>query len=373
MDRVDTLVIGAGVVGLACARSLAKAGREVVIVERETAIGTGASARNSEVVHAGLYYATGSHKARLCVAGRQALYAFCAERGIAHRRCGKLIVAVDEAQLPALAALHTTAHANGVTDVQRLSAEQARALEPALHCVAALWSPSTGIVDSHGLMLALLADAEAHGAVLALDSEVQRLTALPSGGFEVEVGGDAAMTLQADRMVNAGGLFAPEIAARTQGLEAEHVPAPGWCKGSYFTLTGRSPFSRLVYPMHSGAWLGVHLTLDLQGQARFGPDAEWLPDDLDPRAIDYRIDPQRAAAFYGAIRRWWPGLPDGALQPAYAGVRPKVHRRHEPAPDFRIDGPSRHGLHGLVNLLGIESPGLTASLALGDDVAALLG
>jgi len=363
---VDAVVVGAGVVGLAVARSLARAGREVVVLETETAIGTGTSSRNSEVIHAGLYYASGSLKARLCVEGRRALYAYCAERGVAHRRCGKLIVATDDSQLPALQALRQQALRNGVDDVVLLDGAQARALEPALACVAALHSPSTGIVDSHGLMLALQGEAEDHGASIAFASPVLRARVV-AGGIELEVGGDEPMRLCARMLVNSAGLFAPALASRIEGLDPRHVPAPHRCKGSYFSLAGRSPFSRLVYPMHDAAGLGVHLTLDLAGQARFGPDTEWLSDDAP---LDYRVDPARSQDFYAAIRRYWPALRDGALSPAYSGIRPKIAGPGEPARDFVISGPAEHGVPGLVNLFGIESPGLTAALAIGERVCA---
>lgn len=371
MERIDTVVIGAGVVGLAVARALARAGREVVVLEAERAIGTGVSSRNSEVVHAGLYYPSGSLKARWCVRGRERLYAFCEAHGVEHRRCGKLIVATHAGQLPALQALQEQAFANGVDDVVRLSRDEVRALEPELQCVAALLSPSTGIVDSHGLMLALQGDAQAHGAMLALASPAVggQVTA---DGIALEVGGEAGMTVLAQCVVNCAALRAPQVALSIRGLDPRHVPRARFSKGSYFSLAGRSPFSRLVYPMHEGAWLGVHLTLDLGGQARFGPDAQWLPEGARADDIDYRVDPRRGDAFYEAVRRYWPGLPDGALQPAYAGVRPKIHGPGEPAPDFMLQGPGQHGVPGLVNLFGIESPGLTSSLAIAEAVDGLL-
>ena len=373
MDKIDTLVIGAGVVGLAAARALAQTGRDVVILEAADAFGTVTSARNSEVVHAGLYYPTGSRKAQLCVQGREQLYAYCAERGIAHRRCGKLIVATSAAQLDKLDVLHAQARANGVHDLQRLTADEARAMEPALACVAALWSPSTGIVDSHGLMLALLADAEAAGAVLALKSPVQAIEAIDAGrgGYRVTIGGE---TLQVRRLVNAAGLAAPDLAMRLQGRPpgAPRPPEAHFCKGSYFTFAGRAPFSRLIYPVPEAAGLGVHVTLDLGGQMRFGPDVEWL-DIVSEAQIDYRVDARRQAGMAEAIRRYWPGLPEGALQPGHAGVRPKISGPQASSADFRIDTEAVHGLPGLVELLGIESPGLTASLAIGEQVAAALG
>ena len=367
MESVDTVVIGAGVVGLAVARALAQRGREVLILEAATAIGTGTSSRNSEVIHAGLYYPSGSLKALLCVQGRERLYAYCAERGIGHRRCGKLIAATDESQLPALRALQAQALANGVDDVQWLTGDQARALEPQLHAVAGLLSPSTGIVDSHALMLSLLGDAEAAGALLALASPVLSAR-VGSEGIALQVGGEQPMALLARCVVNAAGHGAPALAARIEGLAAQHVPRAFACKGHYFSLRGRSPFSRLVYPMHNSAGLGVHLTLDLGGQARFGPDTEWL-DDTDPDTFDYRVDESRIPAFEAAIRRYWPALPDGALTPAYSGIRPKISGPREPAADFRIDAAAQHGVPGLVNLFGIESPGLTACLALAEHVA----
>ena len=372
-EQVDCVVVGAGVVGLAVARALALRGREVLVLEAAPTFGTGTSARNSEVIHAGLYYPQGSLKARLCVRGRDLLYAFCAGRGIAHRRCGKLIVATSEAQLGRLDALQAQAQANGVHDLQRLSAEQAREMEPALACVAALWSPSTGIVDSHGLMLALLADAEAAGAVLALKSPVQAIEAIDAGrgGYRVTIAGE---TLQVRRLVNAAGLVAPDLAMRLQGRPpgAPRPPEAHFCKGSYFTFAGRAPFSRLIYPVPEAAGLGVHVTLDLGGQMRFGPDVEWL--DIPSEAqIDYQVDARRQAGMAEAIRRYWPGLPEGALQPGHAGVRPKISGPQAPSADFRIDTEAVHGLPGLVELLGIESPGLTASLAIGEQVAAALG
>jgi L-2-hydroxyglutarate oxidase LhgO len=369
VDRIDALVVGAGVVGLAVARALAQSGREVIVVDAAEGIGTGTSSRNSEVIHAGLYYATGSLKARLCVEGRDALYAYCAERGIGHRRCGKLVVAVEESEIAALQALHAQAHANGVSDVVLIGAAAARALEPAVHCVAALHSPSTGIVDSHAFMLALQGDAEERGAIFAFHSPFERATVC-ADGFDVRIGGAEPMALQARVLVNAAGLHASEVAARIEGLDTAHVPRTRWCKGHYFALAGRSPFSRLVYPMHNRAGLGVHFTLDLGGQGKFGPDVDWAADGVMPP--DYAVDATRAAGFARDIRRYWPALRDEQLAPAYAGLRPKIVGPGEPAGDFRIDGPAAHGVPGLVNLFGIESPGLTASLALAQRASAIL-
>lgn len=371
MDTLDTAVIGAGVVGLACARALARDGREVVILEGADAIGTGTSARNSEVIHAGLYYPPGSTKARLCVEGREQLYAYAAERGIPHRRCGKLIVATDAAQAGGLGAIDARARACGVDDLRPLTGAEAIALEPALHCVAALLSPSTGIVDSHALMLALQGDAEDHGAMLALKSPVERIDALPGGGFRLHVGGDEPSVVAARRVVNAAGLHAQTLARRIDGLDPAHVPPQHWARGHYFSLAGRPAFSRLIYPLPELGGLGVHLTLDLAGQMRFGPDVQWVPV-TEPGAEDYGVDPARAAGFDDAIRRYWPGLPAGRLQPAYAGLRPKVSGPGEEAGDFMLQGPADHGLPGLVNLFGIESPGLTSSIAIGGHVAGLL-
>src|SRR5712691_8307102 len=364
-ERVDSVVIGAGVVGLAVARALALARREVIVVEAESAIGTGISSRNSEVIHAGIYYSPGSLKAKLCVAGRLALYPFLAERGVPHRRCGKLIVATDPAQIPGLEKLHAQAKANGVADLRMLTAREARALEPQLACAAALESPSTGIVDSHAFMLALRGAAEDHGAAIAFRSPLLA-GRIREGGIELEVGGAEPMRLLAQTVVNCAGLFAQDVARSIGGFPGERIPPSHYCKGNYFSLSGRSPFTRLVYPAPEAAGLGVHLTLDLAGQARFGPDVEWI------ERIDYDVDPRRSEIFYDAIRSYWPGLKDGALQPAYSGIRPKLQARGQPASDFLIQGPADHGVAGLVNLFGIESPGLTASLAIGDAVRDLL-
>lgn len=370
MDRIDCVVIGAGVVGLAVARALAMAGREVVLLEAASAIGTGTSSRNSEVIHAGLYYTPGSLKARLCVRGRALLYDYCAAHGIAHRRCGKLIVATDRAQEPGLRALMQRGQACGVHELQWLDAAQAIALEPALHCTAAVLSPSTGIIDSHGLMLALLGDAQAHGAMLALLSPLQGLQRV-ADGFELEVGGEEPMYLHARCVVNSAGLHAVPLAERFGGLPPMPLPRPRWARGHYFSCPGKPAFTRLIYPMPNEAGLGVHVTLDLGGQMRFGPDVQWIP--MAPLGDeDYQVDPGRAAPFADAIRAYWPALPETALLPAYAGIRPKLSGPGEPASDFVIAGPSVHGVAGLVNLFGIESPGLTASLAIGEWVAGLL-
>ena len=363
MDSIDCAVVGAGVVGLAVARALALAGREVVVLEAENAIGMHTSSRNSEVIHAGIYYPQDSLKARSCIEGRNRLYDYCVQRGIAHARCGKLIVATGEAQLAQLALIQAKAHANGVTDVVSMTREQAIALEPELACVAALYSPSTGIIDSHALMLGYLGDAQANGAMLALVSRLER-AAVASGGIELQVRG--AEPLLARSVVNAAGLTAPGVALRIEGYPRHFAPRELYAKGNYYALAGRAPFSRLVYPVPEPGGLGVHVTLDLAGQARFGPDVEWVPE------IRYDVDPGRAERFYAAIRRYWPGLAEGALMPGYCGIRPKISGPDEPAADFVIQGPQVHGVRGLVHLFGIESPGLTASLALADHVAELL-
>ena len=365
MERVDAVVIGAGVVGLAIGRALALRGLETIVLERANAIGTGTSSRNSEVIHAGIYYPKGSLKARFCVAGRQLLYRYCAERGITANNCGKLIVATDDSQVPTLAGIIDKARANGVADLRMLTREQALALEPNLHCVAAVHSPSTGVVDSHGFMLGLQGDFEAAGGMLAFNSPLQSANC-GADGITLVTGGADAMELSARIVINSAGLNAQALARRFSGLPQHSVPPTYYAKGNYYSLSGRSPFSRLIYPVPEAAGLGVHLTIDLGGQTRFGPDVEWID------AIDYSVDPGRAAAFYAEIRKYWPGLPDGALQPGYCGIRPKIQAPHEPARDFVIHGPQDHGVAGLVNLYGIESPGLTSALAIADHVAALV-
>ena len=363
MDEVDAVVAGAGVVGLAVARALALGGRQVVVLEAEGAIGTATSSRNSGVIHAGIYYDPGSLRARLCVEGRHALYAYCAPRGIAAVACGKLIVAADPGEEPALERLAQRAEINGVEGLQRLTAAEACALEPALACTAALLSPHTGIVDSHALMLSLQGEAEDHGAAIALNTPVQRVE-VTSQGLVVHTGGADPTQLRTQLFVNAAGLGACALASCIDGLDPSHVPAPRLAKGSYFSLAGRAPFSRLIYPVPIPGGAGIHLTLDLGGQARFGPDVE--PVDT----IDYRVDPRRGDVFYEAIRRYWPALPDGALQPGYSGIRPKIVEATQ-VQDFVIQDEDTHGVPGLINLFGIESPGLTSSIAIGDYVATL--
>ena len=361
-EHVDCVVIGAGVVGLACARALALAGREVIVLEAAGAIGTETSSRNSEVIHAGIYYPPDSLKAATCVAGKRLLYRYCEEHGVSHRRCGKLIVATEDAQVATLHRIRAHAAANGVDDLRPLTAKEVSALEPELRCVAALLSPSTGIIDSHGLMLAYQGDAEDRGAMLALRSPVTG-GAIGTERIALDVGGAEPMRIVARTVVNSAGLTAQRVVASLNGFPPNKVPPCHYAKGNYYTLVGRSPFSRLIYPVPELAGLGVHLTLDLAGQARFGPDVEWIAE------IDYDVDLRRADGFYRAIRDYWPGLKDGQLAPGYAGIRPKLAGPDRPASDFLIQGPQEHGVAGLVNLFGIESPGLTASLALAEQVA----
>ncbi|PRD42410.1 FAD-dependent oxidoreductase [Phyllobacterium phragmitis] len=365
MDRIDCVIAGAGVVGLAVAREMAGRGLETLVIESENMIGAGTSSRNSEVIHAGIYYPTGSLKARLCVEGRAALYAYAEEHGVPFSRCGKLIVACHEDQHGKLDIIAGHAAACGVHDLRRLSAAEARAMEPELACTSALFSPSTGIIDSHALMLALQGDAERNGAAVAFNTRMLSGQA-ETGGIVLKTTnletGDA-YELMADRFINAGGLGAQHIAASIKGMPAAYIPEQRLAKGNYFSALGKTPFSRLIYPVPEDGGLGVHLTLDLHGRMRFGPDVEWI------ESIDYAVDPRRAERFYAAIRSYWPALPDDCLQSAYSGIRPKLSGLGEPAADFLIQGPQTHGIAGLVNLFGIESPGLTSCLAIAKHVA----
>ncbi|ESY33400.1 MULTISPECIES: NAD(P)/FAD-dependent oxidoreductase [unclassified Mesorhizobium] len=367
MHDVDCVVAGAGVVGLAIARALALSGREVLVVEKAAAIGTGTSSRNSEVIHAGLHYTPGSLKARLCVNGRERLYAYCREHDVAHHRTGKLIVAVEPDQLDKLQAIQINAAQCGVGDLKLLTRAEAESLEPALSCAGALLSPSTGIVDSQALMLSLRGDAEAAGASFALLTVVSGAS-IEADGIRIDTrdADGEGFTLKTGAFINAAGLDAQALAGRIEGLPQDRVPPLWLARGNYFALSGRSPFSRLIYPVPVHGGLGVHLTLDMSGSARFGPDVEWID------RVDYTVDPARGDAFYDEIRRYWSGLADGALQPAYAGVRPKLSGPGQPAADFVIRGPADHGGGQIVNLFGIESPGLTASLAIAEHVVGLL-
>jgi len=366
MDEVECVVVGAGVVGLAVARALALTGREVLVIEAEDAIGTQTSSRNSEVIHAGIYYAPGSRMAKFCVAGKQALYDYCAERGVPHARCGKLIVAADEAERGRLGAIAARAAENGVHDMRELSAAEAIALEPNLACAGALLSPSTGIIDSHAFMLALHGDVESAGGMVVFSSPL--LAAKPDGdGIVLSIGGTEPMQLRTRLLINSAGLFAPAVARTIEGLDPAAIPTEYYAKGSYFTLSGRSPFSRLIYPVPVPGGLGTHLTIDMGGQARFGPDVEWID------AINYDVDASRIPLFVEAVKRYWPDVSADRLQPGYSGIRPKIVPKGAPGQDFVVQDASAHGVAGLINLFGIESPGLTASLALAEHVAELAG
>ncbi|MBV8911939.1 MAG: NAD(P)/FAD-dependent oxidoreductase [Acetobacteraceae bacterium] len=365
-EKVESVVIGAGVVGLAVARALALSGREVWVLEAAEGIGTGASSRNSEVIHAGIYYATGSLKARFCVEGKAMLYDYARERGVPHSRLGKLIVASDEEEVPVLQAIKRKAAENGVADLETLSGDEAQSVEPALRVAGALFSPSTGIIDSHALMLGFQGDTENAGGAVVFHAPVLGGLVQRGGGFLLRIGGDEPIELECEILVNAVGLHAPDIARRIEGVPPESIPRKYLCKGSYYSLLGRAPFKHLIYPVPEKAGLGVHLTLDLGGQARFGPDTQWVEEE------EYDVDIRRADGFYAAIRRYWPDLPDGALSPGYAGIRPKISGPTEPNADFLVSGPAQHGVGGLVNLFGIESPGLTSSMALAAHVADLV-
>lgn len=365
MDRLDVAVIGGGVIGLAVARELSEAGRDVLLIEAEPAIGSHTSSRNSEVIHAGIYYPKGSLKAELCVQGKGLLYDYCERFGVEHRRLGKLIVASRDEEVPALEQILKKAEDNGVRDLTWVDQRELRELEPEVTAVRGLFSPSTGIVDSHGLMAALRRDATRAGATVLLSTPVVG-GSVEDSGIVLRTGGAEATEVTFTSVVNAAGLGAQSVARSIAGMPAAHVPESHYAKGHYFVLAGRSPFRRLVYPVPEPGGLGVHVTLDLAGHARFGPDVSWVD------GIDYAFDESRAASFYGAIRRYFPRLKDGALSPGYTGIRPKLGPSSAPAQDFMIQGPQQHGVPGLVNLYGIESPGLTASLAIAQRVAALL-
>ncbi len=364
-EQVDCVVIGAGVVGLAIARELALAGREVIVLEAEDAIGTHTSSRNSEVIHAGLYYPKGSLKARFCVNGKGMIYRYCAEHGVPHSNIGKIIVAVTEDEIATLKGYVDKSVANGVHDLRWLTREELRELEPAVECVAGFLSPSTGIVDSHALMLSYQGDAESNGASIVFKSPVKAGKA-GADGIVLNVGGDEPMSIACKTVVNSAGLFAQNVARGIEGLPASSIPPQYFAKAHYYTLAGKPPFRLLVYPVASNAHLGVHVTVDMAGQIRFGPDVSWVD------GVDYTFDHAREPLFYEAIRKYYPGLKDGQLQPGYTGIRPKVSGPKEPAADFIIQGPKDHGVAGLVNLYAIESPGLTASLAIAEHVKQLL-
>jgi len=363
---MQVLVVGAGVVGLAVARAAALAGHEVIVAEAASAIGTGTSSRNSEVIHAGLYYPTGSVRARLCARSRRMLYDFCAAHGVPHSKVGKLVVATNETELARLGAIYKQAQINGVERLVMMDAEAAKRLEPELRCLAAMHSPETGIIDSHRYMLALRGDLEDRGGMIALNTPIERLAPGPAG-WAVRFGTDSdQQSIMVDAVVNAAGLGAQRLARATEGYLPERVPRLILAKGNYFSFTGRPAFSRLVYPAPMPGGLGIHVTLDLAGRMRFGPDVEWITE------VNYDVDPARANIFYKRIRDYWPGLPDNSLVPDYAGIRPKLTGEGEPAADFMIDTPKDHGLPRLVHLFGIESPGLTSSLLLGEEVVGYL-
>lgn len=363
----DSAVVGAGSVGLACAYALAGQGDSVVVLEKERFIGQGVSSRNSEVIHGGLYYPTGSLKAQLCVQGRRLMYPFLEAHGVAYDKCGKIVVATNEAEIARVEAVAKQAEINGVEGLKMLTAAEVKALEPEAHALMGLLSPETGIFDTHGYMLALQGEIEAKGGTVALDSPFDGAEPLPGGGFSVQVGGAQPTALTVRKLVIAASLGAQEAAAKIEGYPASEIPKLHYGKGVYFVLSGKAPFHHLVYPPPTPGALGVHYKRDMGGRAHFGPDLEYVDKP------DYSVDPARAAGFYDYVRHFWPGLPDGSLSPDYAGIRPKLHGPGEPQPDFRIDGAERHGLEGLVALFGIESPGLTSSLAIGEKVAATLG
>ena len=366
---LDCLVIGAGVVGLAAAASLAKRGREVLVVEMSAQLGAQTSTRNSGVIHAGLYYPTGSFKQRFCVEGRRMLYDYMAKTGGAYRKCGKLVVAATSEEEAELEKLLELSHANDVEGVALISAEEAKKLEPEVACRSALVSPESGILDQHDLINALAGEIESHGGAIVRASPVLGGAPLDDGRIELRIGGAEPARARCNFVLNAAGLQAQSVARAIESVPEDSIPALFPAKGSYFTCTGKPPFQRLIYPAPHPSGLGVHATLDLGGQVRFGPDVQFL-DGADPMHLDYNVDPARAAEFDAVIRRYWPNLPKDGLQPGYSGVRPKLGRGFV---DFRIDGDEVHGVKGLVNLFGIDSPGLTSSLALGDEAADRMG
>ncbi len=369
--QIQTVVIGAGAVGLAIAASLAKSGREVLVLESQNAIGQGVSSRNSEVIHAGIYYPPGSLKARVCVRGKQLLYQYCQQHSIDAQAIGKLIVATTDDEIDALNLLHERALQNGVEDITLIDRNSAVALQPQLHCVAALHSPSTGIIDSHAFMLCLHGEIENHAGMVVCHSPVEKIDITDNHNFKLTIGGESAMTLNATEVINCTGLHAVALANKIHGLNPATIPKARFAKGNYFRLQGRTPFTSLIYPAPVTGGLGVHLTLDKNGQARFGPDVEWLDDQSDPDQFNYQVNPQRAESFYAAIRKYWPQLPDDSLQPDYAGIRPKIERPDNVEVDFEISDERQHGIRGLVNLYGIESPGLTSSLAIAEIISTM--
>ncbi len=375
MEQVDCVVVGAGVVGLAIARQMARNGHETILLERETSFGTITSARNSEVMHAGIYYPTGSLKTKVCLRGNVLLHAYAKSHGVPYNPCGKLIVASDSSQLNDLEKIWEKATANGVPQLSRLSKKQANALEPVLRVEEAIFSGSTGVIDSHSYMLSLLGEFEDAGGMIAYQSTLNKTTPLQEGinGYQLEVLSEdgSVFPLHTRYLINSAGMSAPKVAAQILGFKQEWIPKPYFAKGNYFSLAMKSPFQRLIYPIPEPGGLGVHVTMDLGGQAKFGPDVEWL-DIAEESQVSYAVDPERGNKFYAAIRSYWPDLPDGVLSPAYSGIRAKISKPGEPAADFRIDNAQYHGHTGLINLFAIESPGLTSSLAVAEQVEQLL-
>jgi L-2-hydroxyglutarate oxidase LhgO len=362
---MQVLVVGAGVVGLACARAAALKGHDVIVAEAADAIGTVTSSRNSEVIHAGLYYPTGTKRAVHCVRSRRMLYDYCASHGVPHCKCGKLVVATNDTEVAGIERIFKQSQINGCENVELIDAATAKRLEPEAHCAVAMLSPETGIIDSHSYMRALRGDLEDHGGMVALNTPIERMVRVKDQ-WEVHFGGADAQSIMVDAVVNAAGLGAQKLARATEGYPQERVPRLFYAKGNYFAYSGRPVFTRLIYPPPIPGGLGVHVVLDLAGRMRFGPDVEWIEEE------NYAVDPGRADSFYARVRQYWPGLPDNSLMPDYSGIRPKVTGPGEPQADFMIDGPAQHGVPRLVHLFGIESPGLTASLSLGEEVVGYL-
>jgi len=366
MEKADCVVVGAGVIGLAVARALALAGREVLVLEAHDCIGSEISSRNSEVIHAGIYYPAGSLKAKFCVQGRKQLYNYCEEHHVPFKRCGKLIIATDEQQQSNLQPMLEKARNNGVDDIVCLDKNEMQRREPQVKCVSALWSPSTGLIDSHGYMLALQADLENAGGIIIFNTRVTAGSGTNRSPELAVTSSGSSFRLTANTVVNCAGLGGDKLAHAIDGIKRQTLPVYHYAKGNYFTYSGKSPFTSLIYPLPNEYGLGIHATHDMAGNLRFGPDVEWIDE------IDYEVDPRRSGMFYEAIRSYWPDLMDKTLLPAYAGIRPKLNRLGSPAADFAIQDETEHGVAGLINLFGIESPGLTSSLALADHVSEML-
>lgn len=363
--EIENLVIGAGVVGLACARQIALSGQECLVLEAKECFGAGVSSRNSEVIHAGMYYPTGSLKAKLCVRGRHLLYEYCKTKSIKHRKIGKIIVATSDLQLSRLAIIKKQAKLNKVDGVSYLSSKEVSTLEPEVVCLGALYSEETGILDSHSFMTSLLADYESLGGLMAYRCPVIELK-ISNGGITATAGIEEVTTIKARKIINASGHSAPKILMQSPGFSKDLIPNQWYAKGNYFSLSGRQPFNHLIYPIPEDAGLGVHATIDLNGRCRFGPDVQWVENEFD-----FHVDRERLDIFFDAISQYWPGIARNKLMPDYAGIRPKIHGPGSQMPDFLIQSSKDHGIDGLINLLGIESPGLTASLAIAEYVNAL--